>query len=136
MAKTYLLDTSVFSQPLRRKPVIQALKNWQRAADANCRISIVTLAEVEFGIELEQSEIRREKFRTLLQNRLEVVPSGPEVWQQFARVKARQQQLGRIVADLDLLIASTALVNDWTVATLNHHDFSKIESLKWEDWSV
>ena len=41
-----------------------------------------------------------------------------------------------MVADLDLLIAATALVHDWTVATLNHADFSKIESLKWQDWSV
>ncbi len=41
-----------------------------------------------------------------------------------------------MVAALDLLIASTALVHGWTVATLNHADFSKIESLKWQDWSV
>ena len=134
--KTYLLDTSVFSQPLRRKPVMSALSHWRDAGDANCKVSIVTLAEVEFGIELEQSELRREKYRHLLQDRLVSVPCETDVWQRFARVKARQQKLGRMVADLDLLIASTALMFDWTVATLNHVDFSKIESLKWEDWSV
>ncbi|MCC5846911.1 MAG: type II toxin-antitoxin system VapC family toxin [Verrucomicrobia bacterium] len=121
---------------MRRKPVMAALKHWHVAGDRNCKVSIVSLAEVEFGIELEESELRREKYRQLLQNRLEVVPTGAEVWQRFAKVKARQQKLGRVVADLDLLIASTALFFDWTVATLNHQDFSKIEGLKWEDWSL
>lgn len=132
----YLLDTSVFSQPLRRKPVMAALSRWRDAGDTACKVSVVTLAEVEFGIELEENENRREKYRHLLLDRIEGVPCGPEVWHRFARVKARQQKLGRMVADLDLLIAATALVHDWTVATLNHTDFSKIESLKWEDWSV
>ncbi|MEX2382847.1 MAG: type II toxin-antitoxin system VapC family toxin [Opitutales bacterium] len=133
---TYLLDTSVFSQPLRRKPVMAALTHWRDVGDLTCKVSIVTLAEVEFGLELEQNQRRREQYQHLLLNRLERVPCDPDIWQRFARVKARQQKLGRIVADLDLLIASTALVFDWTVTTLNHQDFSKIEGLKWEDWSV
>lgn len=132
----YLLDTSVYSQPLRQNPDFAALDHWRKAGDRNCRVSVVTMAEVEFGIELEQSQARRKKFQQLLQGRLEVIPCGPEIWQRFARVKARQQKLGRIVADLDLLIASTAMIHDWTLATLNHRDFSKIEGLRWEDWSV
>jgi len=134
--KTYLLDTSVYSQPLRRNPVMTALSHWSRAQDPNCKVSVVTVAEVEFGLELEQSETRREKYRQLLRNRLEVMPCGLEIWQRFAVVKARQQKLGRLVADLDLLIACTAMFHDWTVATLNHRDFSIIEGLRWEDWSV
>jgi len=90
---TYLLDTSVFSQPLRRKPVLAALSRWRDVGDAACKVSIVTLAEVEFGIELEQSEHRREKYQHLLLDRLDSVACGTEVWQRFARVKARQQQL-------------------------------------------
>ncbi|MCC5844209.1 MAG: type II toxin-antitoxin system VapC family toxin [Verrucomicrobia bacterium] len=133
---TYLLDTSVYSQPLRRKPVISALKHWAKAGDSNCKISVVTLAEIEFGLELERSTARQTQYESLLQNRLEIVPCGMQIWQRFARVKARQQKIGRVVADLDLLIASTAMVFDWTVATLNHHDFSKIENLKWEDWCL
>jgi predicted nucleic acid-binding protein len=40
------------------------------------------------------------------------------------------------VADLDLLIAATAMVNSFTVATLNRQDFSRIEGVAWEDWSA
>ncbi len=115
---------------------MSALTHWRNAGDLDCKVSIVTLAEVEFGLELEQSETRRQQYQHLLLNRLKTVPCDLDIWQRFARVKARQQKLGRVVADLDLLIASTALVFDWTVATLNHQDFSKVEGLKWEDWSV
>jgi predicted nucleic acid-binding protein len=133
--KAYLLDTSIYSQPLRRHPVMASLHRWSSAGDRSCRISIVTLAEVEFGLELEKSQGRRQKYRDLLEGRLEVVPCGVEIWQRFARLKARQHAVGRAVADLDLLVASTALVFDWTLATLNHRDFSRIEGLRWEDWS-
>ena len=130
----YLLDTSVFSQPLRRKPVLSALQHWRDAGEAHCRVSNVTLAEIENGIALEQSDLRWRKYEALLQNRLETVPSGGDVWKKFSSIKARQQKLGRMVADLDLLIAATAILHDWTVATLNHRDFSKIETLRWKDW--
>jgi tRNA(fMet)-specific endonuclease VapC len=54
---------------------------------------------------------------------------------EFARRKARQKKSGREIADLDLLIAATALVHRLTVATLNARDFRSVEGLSWEDWS-
>lgn len=44
--------------------------------------------------------------------------------------------LGAIVADLDLLIAATAVHHQWTVATLNSRGFSRIEGIAWEEWSA
>ncbi|MCC5807005.1 MAG: type II toxin-antitoxin system VapC family toxin [Opitutales bacterium] len=132
----YLLDTSVFSQPLRRKPVEACLLRWKEAGDADCGVSIVTIAEVEFGLALEDAPRRREKYRALLENRLTVLPADEAVWHTFARAKARQQRTGQTVADLDLLIAATASLRQLTVATLNTADFPRIEGVAWEDWSV
>lgn len=131
----YLLDTSVYSQPLRRKPVEAALVRWKEAGDSVCAISAVTAAEVEYGLLLENSPKRREKFRFLLEGRLKVWETDAAVWTEFARRKARQQKAGREIADLDLLIAATALVHRLTVATLNTRDFRLVEGLAWEDWS-
>ena len=131
----YLLDTSVYSQPLRRKPVFEALQRWQAFGDSSCKVSIVSIAEVEFGLHLEGSESRRQRYDALLKGRLEVIPTDPPIWHAFAKRKARQQILGRPVSDLDLLIASCAIHHQFTVATLNSRDFSKIEGCVWEDWS-
>jgi predicted nucleic acid-binding protein len=130
----YLLDTSVFSQPLRRKPVEACLLRWKAAGDIQCAASIVTIAEIEFGLALEASPARQAKYEAILENRLTVIPTNEAVWQAFARMKARQQKLGEPVADLDLLIAATARVHQLCVATLNKADFSRIEGIAWEDW--
>lgn len=131
----YLLDTSVYSQPLRRRPVLAALNRWCETGDERCGISVVSVAEVEFGLHLEGREERHYRYRELLVGRLEIIPTDQEVWQDFARRKARQKILGLPVTDLDLLIACCAACHGLTVATLNARDFSRIEGCAWEDWS-
>ena len=133
---TYLLDTSVYSQPLRNKPVIAALEHWSVAGDGRCRLSIVSHAEILFGLHWENNEARWRRYRELLEGRLQTAATDGVVWEKFAACKARQQQLGQPVADLDLLIAATAMVNSFTVATLNRQDFSRIEGVAWEDWNA
>jgi len=132
----YLLDTSVYSQPLRRRPVMEALKRWHEVGDARCAIAAVTFGEIQWGLHYENSSQRWEKYAALLENRLECHPTNETVWNLFARMKARQQRLGEPVSDLDLLIAATAKAHDLTVATLNTKDFSRIEGLAWENWSL
>lgn len=136
MKAKYLLDTSVYSQPLRRKPVIRALEHWESSGDAACKVSVVSLAEVEFGLHLEGSADRQQRYENLLKDRLEILSTDPCVWQEFAIRKARQKILGMPVSDLDLLIAACAIHHQLTVATLNARDFAKIEGCMWEDWSI
>ena len=101
---------------------------WKEAGDSGCAISLVTSAEVEYGLVLENRPRRREKFRFLLEGRLRVLETDAAVWSEFARRKAHQTQAGRE-------IAATALVHRLTVATLNVWDFRSVEGLAWEDWS-
>jgi predicted nucleic acid-binding protein len=130
----YLLDTSVYSQPLRRKPIKSALHRWREAGDGRCGVSIVSVAEVEWGLHLANHPVRWEKYRRIVEGRIQVFAAGDEVWRKFAEIKARQQQSGHPVADLDLLIAATAIIHRLTVATLDHSDFSRIQGVAWEDW--
>ena len=132
----YLLDTSVFSQPLRLKCVEGALQRWKAIGDKNCLVSSTTIAEVEFGLWIEDREQRWAKYRFLLENRLQILQTTEEVWHSFAKMKARQRALGQPIEDLDLLIAATASANGLTIATLNSTDFSRIEGISWEDWSI
>jgi len=135
MRRRYLLDTSVYSQPLRRRPVMSALSHWRARGDGNCLVSVVSVAEVQFGLHWEGNVDRLARYHKLLAGRLETLPTDEGVWHTFARCKARQQILGLPVPDLDLLIASCAACHQLTVATLNARDFAKIEGCAWEDWS-
>ena len=133
---THLLDTSVYSQPLKRKPVQAAIARWDRLGDDRCATSRVCVAEVEAGLRAESRPARFAKYSQLLQPRVRILPVDEAVWRKFTELKASQHQQGFSIADLDLLIAATAFRNDLVVATLNARPFSKIASLHWEDWSV
>jgi tRNA(fMet)-specific endonuclease VapC len=132
----FLLDTSVYSQPLRRKPVHPALSRWQAVGDSQCVISAATAAEIEWGLHDENNPVRWEKYAALLKNRLQILDTSGSVWSLFARMKARQQKLSEPVSDLDFIIAATAKAHGLIVATLNVNDFSRIEGLAWDNWSL
>lgn len=132
----FLLDTSVFSQPLRKQPDLVLLNRWNEVGDPACAVSIVTLAEVEWG--LHKAGVPRwwTLYREHLQARLPVLPTPPELWSDFARLKARQSAAGRPVSDLDLLIAATALHHGLILVTQNLRHFALIDDLALEDWSA
>ncbi len=92
------------------------------------------MAEVEWGLYVEDRELRWRKYREILEDRLVVLTTDDNVWSVFAQMKARQRKAGQPISDLDLLIAATARFHQLVVATLNHTDFSRIEGLAWENW--
>lgn len=132
----YLLDTSVFSQPLRKSRVDPALQRWSEVGDVACAISAVTVAEVEWGLYKQSGAWLWKLYEETLQSRLLILPTDATVWKQFSRMKAVQSALGRPVPDLDLLIAATAIKHELHLATLNLKHFQLIQGLKVEDWSV
>ncbi len=131
----YLLDTSVYSQPLKAKPLPAPLQRWQNLGDAACAISRATVAEVEWGLHKKGSERLWAGYRRDLQGTVAILETDEVVWDRFARMKAVQHSLGRLVSDLDLLIAATAACHGLMVATLNTRHFALIEGLHFEDWS-
>lgn len=50
------------------------------------------------------------------------------------QIHARLDSLGTPIGPNDLLIAAIVLANDLTLVTHNTREFSRIESLKYEDW--
>lgn len=132
---SWLLDTSVYSQLLRRQAVVPALERWQSVGDKACRISAATRAEIEWGLHFEDNPRRWKLYREQLRTRLDCLPTDEAVWSQFSVIKARQRRIGEAVSDLDMIIAATAIRHELIVATLNTRDFARIEGLRWEDWS-
>lgn len=135
MATCYLLDTSVFSQPIRPHPLSECQRRWQQLGDARLAVPAIAIAEIEYGLFLKDSEKLWTAYRTILKDRLVSFDFTPPVASVFGEMKARQAQLGRPIDDFDLAIAATAATHHLTVATLNKRHFQLIEGLQWEDWS-
>ncbi len=52
----------------------------------------------------------------------------------FAMEKARLKKDGSLIADMDLMIASIAIANKFSLVTNNHKHFARIKRLKIEHW--
>lgn len=135
MPITHLLDTSVYSQPLKPIPDVGVISRWKAIGDARMAVSVIAEAEVLFGIALKGSERLRAAYESLLRGRIAILPVDVLVGETFAALKVNQQKAGKRVPDLDLLIAATARTHGLIVATLNVRHFEMIEGIQVEDWS-
>jgi tRNA(fMet)-specific endonuclease VapC len=136
-AFTHLLDTSVYSQLLRPKPVQAAINRWQSLGDSALVISSICEAEVLYGIALNppNAAMLQQRYDNYLRRRLTLLPVDADVAATFATLKAACKQRGTLVPEMDLLIASTALTHNLVVATLNFRHFKLCPGLIIEDWS-
>ena len=135
MALSHLLDTSVYCQPLKPKPLPSVQSRWRALDDEAVAISAVGEAELLYGLELKQSRKLHAQYEALLKGRLHLFPVDAAVARCFAQIKAAAKRQGNACPDLDFLIAATAKAHGLILATLNYRHFAGIEGLAVEDWS-
>jgi len=124
--KAYLLDTNVISEIMTTEPnqgVIDFLSHLKESY-----LSVITLHELHYGLQLLPEGQRRNTIANKLQSLLThyndyIIPVNQAISLQAAVLRADAKQEGRIVHLADALIASTAKVNNWIVATRNTNDF-------------
>ncbi len=136
MSLTHLLDTSVYSQPIKREPLLSVMQRWGALGDQSLCSSIICEAEVIQGLEIKNSPKLRQAYEAILKNRLPIFPVDLGVARIYARLQAAFVKNGRVKPVFDLLIAATALAHKLILVTCNFRDFEDIEGLIVEDWSV
>lgn len=131
----YLLDTSIYCQPIKPIPIPMVMERWEKIGDEKMAISVITYSEIIYGLCAKQSQKLTYAFDSILRNRFPMLPVTQEIADDFGTLKASQRKKGRGFADLDLLIAATARVHRLILVTLNMKDFKPIEGMVLEDWS-
>jgi predicted nucleic acid-binding protein len=138
----YLLDTNVLSEFARAGAPDSHVDQWLRATpEESLFASVLTFAEIRRGIELlpvskrrNQLEQWQEDLIVSFQARLLPVTKGiADCW---AVLSARAQRKGINLANIDGLIAATALEHDLTLVTRNMKDFGGIEIRIVNPWEV
>jgi predicted nucleic acid-binding protein len=123
----YLLDTDVAVSWLRG--VERAKERVRAAAREGLGISYVSVAELYEGVHLSSDRQRSERQLDDLLFGLDLVHLDLETAAVFGRERARLRRSGNIIADLDILIAASALRHNVTLLTNNRRDFERIEEL-------
>jgi len=103
--------------------------NWLREQDeTDLYISVLTLGEIEKGIEKSVDERRRNRLRIWVEEDLKerfegrILPVDLRVAIEWGRAQARAGSSGRPMPAIDGLIAVTGLVNNCIVVTRNVSD--------------
>ncbi len=135
MAARHLLDTSVYCQPLRKKPVPSVVARWNSVGDSALCISVLCEAEVLQGLQAKDSSVLWDRYRELLEGRFPVLDVTREVARMYAAMAGPLIREGRTRPVVDLLIAATAKSAGLVLATLNPRHFEGLEGLAVEDWS-
>ena len=65
-----------------------------------------------------------------------LLPITPAIMNTFGELKAYLSKSGKIITDMDLLIASTAITHNLILVTNNEKHFQRIEELEIENWAI
>jgi toxin FitB len=128
----WLLDTNIISETRRFKPEAKVLAFIIDHPLEELYISIVTVAELRFGIELlTQGDARRVELNEWLSSEIRpmfehrVLPITEDVMLRWRLLVHQGRKAGYTYSQPDLLIAATALQHGLTVVTRDQSEFER-----------
>ena len=128
----FLLDTNVVSEWVKPRPT-PAIVKWLEVADEDrVFLSVITIAELRFGLEAMPAGARRELLERWLKDDVPVRFEGrvldvsvfvAEAW---GILMAQSRRSGATAGAMDGFIAATAMVHGLTIVTRNTRDFAAL----------
>jgi len=131
----YLLDTNILSELVKRHPNSYVLSQLGSKPAHILFTSCISIMELRLGSALrEDSEVFWEKISKEIIARINVVSIGEKESLTAGDILANLRKTGQTVGIEDVLIAASAITNQYIVVTANTHHFSRIKGLKIENW--
>lgn len=129
----YLIDTDIVIYSIKGNLKVQ--QRFREKESIPKAISIITYGELLYGA---KKSTQPEKNAAIVHRLAEIFPIvgiTRSVIEAFAEIKRSLEIRGERLADLDLLIASTALSLNYTLVTNNTQHFRRVKGLKIENWT-
>lgn len=128
----YMLDTNTVSHLLKEHPAV--VRRVVAAPITSLCVSSITEGELLFGLAKRPEAKRLHLAVREFLLRMDVLPWDSKIAEHYGAARANMERLGKIVAPLDLLIATHALGTNAVLVT-NDQAFSQIADLQLEDWT-
>lgn len=138
----WLLDTNILSEGRkpRPEPRVKAFYDTQPLNDLY--VSVVNIAEIRFGIELQENASRRTELMDWLNLTLRpafsgrILPLTEDTLLKWRLLMEAGRRIGHTYSHPDLLIAATALQHGLTVVTRDRSDFDKAGVPVFNPWET
>ena len=136
----WLLDTNVLSELRKPQPAQSVVTFVTSEPLRDLYVSIVSFAEIRFGIELVSDPVRRFELgawlsrtvRPMFKNR--TLPVTEDIMVKWRLLVEDGRKSGHTFSQPDLIIAATALQHGLTVVTRNSSDFDKAHVAIFNPW--
>jgi predicted nucleic acid-binding protein len=137
----FLLDTNVLSEFNRRGEPNPRVKQWlEEAESGSLYASVLTLAEIRFGVELLPSSKRRTHLEEWLDRDLpawfgaRVLSVDRKIADRWGVLRAQAQMKGRPLSIVYGLLSATAVEHSLTIVSRNVGDFAAVGLQVFNPW--
>jgi tRNA(fMet)-specific endonuclease VapC len=131
----YLLDTNILSELIKRQPNSHVLSRLGSKPAYTLFTSSICIMELRFGSALrEDFEKFWQKIANEIISRVNIIPIGEREALAAGDILADLRKSGQTIGLEDVLIAASAITNQYTMVSANVRHFSRIKGLEVENW--
>ena len=128
----YLIDTDIVIFGLKGDSRVQ---NWMvKNQNVPKSISVNTFGELIYGARKSKHPEKNIATTNRIAEIFPIIDIDKGIIEVFGEIKAKLEQKGTRIEDMDLLIAATAIYMDLSLVTNNKSHFSRINDLTIENW--
>jgi len=129
----YLLDTNICIYLIKKRPP-EVLERFRQHSPKDVAISIITLFELQYGVEKSQYPKRSKDALAKFLLPLNLINLDPSSAIEAAIIRVQLEKKGMAIGPYDLLIAGLARSRNMTLVTNNIKEFERVVSLPLENW--
>ena len=129
-----MLDTNVCIYLIKEHPP-SVLERFASHAVGDIGISVMTLAELEYGVSKSSRPARNREALDQFISPLEVASFDRRATAAYGNLRSTLEKKGQSIGSMDLLIAAHALSLDVRLITRNVREFGRVPGLSVEDWA-
>ena len=132
---SFLLDTNAVSEWVKPRPN-PGLIGWMESVDEDrLFMSVISLAELHYGVERMTTGNRRNRLEQWLQHELplrfedRILPIDGDICGAWGRTVSRSEAVGRPIGVMDAFLAATAEIHRLILVTRNVSDFPLLQAV-------
>lgn len=128
-----MLDTNICIYIIKKRPPT-ILQHFQTISSDQLCISVVTLAELQYGVDKSSAQEKNQIVVDDFVSRLLLLDWDQKAVKQYGKIRSYLELKGTPIGLMDLMIASHCLSLNYTLITNNMKEFSRIPNLNLENW--
>jgi toxin FitB len=131
----FLLDTNAVSEWVKPRPNAGLIRWMETADEDRVFLSVISLAELRYGVERMAAGARRNRLEQWLLRELplrfegRILTVDHKIAEAWGRTVSRCQALGRPVGAVDAFLSATAEIHRLTLVTRNVSDFPALTAV-------